>query len=186
MLSNNHIDLRGVKSKTAIRELLQDSVFHLDDVYILPEDCSGLCIPFEKYDSSGVGQGYGYNFNKCGENWDVSHVTDMSCMFTGSDINDLKVQNWDVRNVLNMSYMFFECVNFEAYDHKKNVSYFKDWRPINVWSVDKMFYRCKKLYQPKLNHLDKSIIRGEDTMYLGCDLVDVRLKSYPRFISASH
>ena len=45
---------------------------------------------------------------------DVSQITDMSLLFYGLDIGNIKIDKWDVSNVTDMYCMFFMCENFTA------------------------------------------------------------------------
>ena len=77
--------------------------------------------------------------------WDVSNVTNMSCMFYGCDklksIGD--ISGWDVSNVTDMSYMFAFCKKFNQDISNLDVS--------NVRNNDHIFKHCpiKEEYKPK-------------------------------------
>ena len=73
-------------------------------------------------------------------NWDVSHITDMSQMFEGAQLFNEPLDNWDVGNVTDMSSMFFRAATFN--------------QPINNWDVGNvtnfrgMFYDASAFNQP--------------------------------------
>ena len=70
-------------------------------------------------------------------NWDVSNVTNMSCMFISSYYFNCDLSKWDVSKVENMSNMFKGCENFDCDFSKWNVS--------NVVDTTNMFYGCTSL-----------------------------------------
>ena len=45
-------------------------------------------------------------------NWDVSFIEDMSCLFIDLKNFNENIGGWDVSNVRNMSYMFSDCFQF--------------------------------------------------------------------------
>ena len=51
-------------------------------------------------------------FNQNVSEWDVSSVTDMSCMFDGAIFFNQDVSKWDVSSVTDMTYMFFSAFSF--------------------------------------------------------------------------
>ena len=77
--------------------------------------------------------------------WDVSNVTDMSCMFFSCD--ELKsvgdISKWDVSNVTNMWNMFDGCESFN-----QDIS---DWNVYKVKFNSGIFDNCsiKEEYKPK-------------------------------------
>ena len=63
------------------------------------------------------------NFDCDLSKWNVSNVTDMSCMFEGCNKFEGKgLENWDVSNVTDVQYMFYNCKNFDANLSKWDVS----------------------------------------------------------------
>lgn len=92
------------------------------------------------------------------EFWDVSNVTDMSCMFGGCEDFNQPLDSWDVSNVTCMSSILIYCSNFN--------------QPLNSWDIDdstntkSMFYACginEKIYQilhknKKIKHLQQNMI----------------------------
>ena len=79
--------------------------------------------------------------------WDVSNVTNMSCMFHGckklESVGD--ISSWDVSNVTDMSFMFYDCKELES------VGDISKWDVSNVRNKDIMFLYCpiKNEYKPK-------------------------------------
>ena len=71
-------------------------------------------------------------------NWDVSNVTNMSCMFYYCKKFDCDLSRWDVSNVKDMSYMFTVCENFKG----KGL---ENWDVSKVKDMNYMFNGCTKL-----------------------------------------
>lgn len=67
---------------------------------------------------------------------DTSQITDMSRLFTLSNIGNIKIEQWDVSNVTNMSFMFTECFDF--------TSDLSNWDVSNVTNMLRMFNGCRK------------------------------------------
>jgi len=61
------------------------------------------------------------SFNQPLDNWDVSNVTKMSCMFYRARSFNQPLNNWNVSNVTNMSWMFYDASSFN--------------QPLNIWNV---------------------------------------------------
>jgi surface protein len=70
---------------------------------------------------------YGYPIN----NWDVSHIDDMSKVFLGMDTFNECIGSWDVSNVTDMGLMFCNATSFNQDIGSWNVS--------NVTTMDFMF-----------------------------------------------
>lgn len=94
-------------------------------------------------------------FNQNIENWDVSNVTDMRGMFSGSIFNK-DIAKWNVRNVTNMSEMFL-------------LSQFNqpliDWNVGNVTDMSKMFL-FSQFNQP-IGNWDVSKVTDMSEMFAG-------------------
>ena len=93
------------------------------------------------------------------EDWDVSNVKDMFCMFWGCKQFNSDLSKWDVSNVENMPGMFEECENFNCDLSNWNVSGVKDMRF--------MFMGCKN-FNSDLSHWDVSSVRDMQEMFKGC------------------
>jgi len=70
-------------------------------------------------------------FNDNISNWDVSNVTDMAAMFSWAESFNSDLSNWDVSSVINMSNMFIGCPNFTG-----DLS---NWDVSNVENFENMF-----------------------------------------------
>ena len=77
------------------------------------------------------------NFNSDLSNWDVSNVEDMCSMFQNCKTFNSDLSNWDVSKAINMSYMFDGCKKFNSDLSKWNVS--------SVEDMEGMFDGCKSL-----------------------------------------
>ena len=95
--------------------------------------------------------------------WDVSSVTDMSCMFWGC--LELKsvgyLSYWDVSNVKSTCNMFFGCKELES------VGDISKWDVSNVMSMRRMFYECKSFNQD-ISNWDVSKVTNMNGMFSGC------------------
>lgn len=99
---------------TAIREEIKRQGSHADLNCIDTSAITNMRELFNKFKT----------FNGDISEWDVSHVTDMSDMFNGSDFNG-DISKWDVSNVKDMTAMF-ESSRFSG--------------DISGWNVDKVEY----------------------------------------------
>jgi len=97
--------------------------------------------------------------------WDVSQITDMSCMFLNAKHFNQPIGDWDVSNVTDMSCMFYNATNFNKPIGDWDVSSVKymscmfikaiafnqpigGWDVSNVTDMDKMFHHATKFNQP--------------------------------------
>ena len=87
---------------------------------------------------------YNSKFNGDISAWDVSNVTNMSCMFYhcsfSGENGDISV--WDVSNVRSMSYMFNYNFNFDC-----DLS---AWDVSNVINMDNIFEKCPLENKPPM------------------------------------
>ena len=126
------------------------------------------------------------------EDWDVSNVKDMFCMFWGCKKFNSDLSKWDVSNVENMRYMFKECEKFS--------SDLSNWDVSKVKNMEDMFDGCDSLknkpswYMKKQSKITESIWsdiqdrsmgktrRKEDVVKVHtCIDVDIYLKSTSDF-----
>jgi surface protein len=61
------------------------------------------------------------SFNQSINHWDVSNVTNMESLFSGADAFNQPLDNWDVSNVIYMRNMFDDAISFN--------------QPLNSWDV---------------------------------------------------
>ena len=97
--------------------------------------------------------------------WDVSNVTDMSCMFLYckalKTVGDLS--KWDVSKVTNMGSMFFKCEKLES------VGDISKWDVSKVTNMEFMFCNCESFNQDIYNWNVSSVI-SMDYIFWGCPL----------------
>lgn len=142
------------KTNQELRKLVSDENIKLSEIDISEvsdfsylfecsnrEDFSGI----EDWDVSHVTNmsemfSHCFNFNADILEWDVSSVTDMSAMFENAISFNQPLENWDVSSVTNMSNMFHGATNFN--------------QPLNNWDVSLvtdmycMFKDTKSFNQP--------------------------------------
>jgi surface protein len=129
---------------------------------------------FANEDAEGI-------FNGDISSWDVSNVTDMSGMFTGSLFNQ-DISSWDVSKVTNMSYMFTATpfnqdisgwdVSSELTD--MSVMFYKSqfnqdisgWDVSNVTDMNYMFYACP--FNQDISGWDVSKVTNMSRMFYYC------------------
>ena len=92
------------------------------------------------------------SFNQPLNNWNVSKVTDMYGMFANARAFNQPLNKWDVSNVTNMQEMFREAVSFNQPLNKWNVS--------NVEYMGGMFYDASSFNQPLNNWNVSSVYVG--------------------------
>ena len=99
--------------------------------------------------------------------WDVSNVTDMSCMFINCE--ELKsvgdISKWDVLNVKSMRSMFFNCKELES------VVDISNWNVSNVIDMTAMFAKCKSFNQD-LSDWDLLKLKFKMYMFDKCPIKD--------------
>ena len=83
---------------------------------------------------------YAVKFNQAIDHWDVSNVTDMSHMFSRAHAFNQPLEKWNVSNVTNMNHMFSDASAFNQPLEKWNVS--------NVTNMNGMFWEAKAFNQP--------------------------------------
>lgn len=89
---------------------------------------------------------------------DTSKITDMSELFEGLYVGNIKIDKWDVSNVTNMSNMF-------RYNPEFNAD-FSNWNVSKVTNMYAMFYKAKK-FNSTLSKWDVSKVRVMRGMFNG-------------------
>ena len=87
-------------------------------------------------------QGYDADLNFI----DTSLITDMSYLFSGWCIKNIKIDEWNVSNVEDMSYMFRDCNEFDC-----DLS---SWDLSSVKNTHHMFINCSSLLDEHKPHFD--------------------------------
>ena len=94
--------------------------------------------------------------------WDVSNVTNMSCMFLGCEglksVGD--ISKWDVSSVTNMCSMFCDC-----YSLNQDLS---DWDVSSVTNMARMFFDCESFNQD-ISCWDVSNVTNMGFMFCNCE-----------------
>ncbi len=128
------------------------------------------------------------------ENWDTSHVTDMSGMFYCCGRFNQDISSWDVSSVENMRCMFWECHQFNQDISSWDVSNVKDMRlmfylclnfnqDIGSWNVAKvsnmkcMFADCKKFNQD-ISKWDTSNVKDMSGLFGDCKSFNQNLNDW--------
>ena len=105
--------------------------------------------------------------------WDVSNVTDMSCMFFRCEelesVGDLS--GWDVSNIESMRNMFYEC------EALKSVGDISKWNVSNVTDMTRMFCWCKSFNQD-ISDWDVSNVKGMVAVF---DVCPIKEEYKPKF-----
>ena len=83
------------------------------------------------------------------DEWNISNVTDMDCMFMGCCELNADLSSWDTKNVRRMNRMFSNC-----FDFKCDLS---SWNVSNVIYYNSIFNLCNNMsnnpqLQPKFKH----------------------------------
>ena len=98
---------------------------------------------------------------------DVSGITNMSYLFNGLEIENIKIDEWDVSNVTDMRRMFDDCKKFNADLSKWNVS--------KVTDMCGMFASCEN-FNSDLSKWNVSIRRISSTTFYGCTALEDKHK----------
>ena len=93
------------------------------------------------------------------EDWDVSNVKDMRCMFYNCKYFNSNLSKWDVSNVQNMPSMFEGCRKFNSDLSKWDVS--------RVENMSNMFEGCKN-FNSDLSKWDVSLVKNMNYMFYDC------------------
>ncbi len=120
------------------------------------------------------------------DQWDVSHVTDMSYLFYDSEFFNQDISNWDVSEVTNMEGVFARCLRFNqdignwdvAQVVNMNFLFFKanifnhdlgSWNVGNVKTMHKIFAYAVKFNQ-NISLWDVSKVENMHGMFMGAHM----------------
>ena len=92
--------------------------------------------------------------------WDVSHITDMSSLFLNKSSFNSDISNWNTSNVTNMSSMF---ENAEEFD--QDIS---EWDVRNVTNMSAIFKDTKKFNKPLTNWETNELVNAS-SMFEGAE-----------------
>ena len=99
---------------------------------------------------------------------DVSHITDMSGLFNGSEFNG-DISQWDVSNVKNMSNMFYHS------DFNQDIS---NWDVSNVKNMSMMFNHS--YFNQDISNWDVSNVENAPNMFVYSPL-EIKNEYKPKF-----
>ena len=102
---------------------------------------------------------------------DTSAITDMSKLFLGLAIRNIKIDEWDVSKVEDMNHMFIDQEEFNC-----DIS---GWDVSNVYDIDWMFCDCKK-FKCDLSKWEPATTHIHWTVFEGCPLMTMDLQ--PRIL----
>lgn len=123
-------------------------------------------------------------------NFDTSHVTDMSYMFSGcNSLTSLKgLENFKTSNVTNMAYMFSECSKIAMLDVSNlstsnvtdishmfsmcnlitNINGLEKFDTLQVTNMENVFYACESLTSLNLSSWNTSNVTRTESMFSFC------------------
>ena len=146
-----------------LQEIVKDDSVYLGDI-IIPKNITSLADLFnhKRKDFSGL------------ENWDVSHITDMSGMFDDcKNFTGKEIEKWNVSNVTNMGLMFVDCEKFNA-----NLS---KWDIRSVEKTAFMFQNCKNFTGKGLERWNTKNIENMMGMFKGCEKFNIDLSFWKTY-----
>ena len=108
---------------------------------------------------------------------DVSNITNMSKLFKGIDVWNIRIDKWDVYNVENMFQMFYGCCNFNC-----NLS---KWDVSKVRNMNFMFWCCRKFFC-NLSKWDLRNINYALLMLEGCERFVENPQLRPKFFDTDY
>ncbi|MEE4195683.1 MAG: BspA family leucine-rich repeat surface protein, partial [Anaerolineae bacterium] len=94
--------------------------------------------------------------------WDTSTITDMSYMFSNSNLGNLEISSWNTQNVTNMAGMFMESMNM--------VSDISGWNTSSVTDMSDMFNYAADFNQ-NLGDWNVGSLTDATDMFLGVTLL---------------
>jgi surface protein len=103
-------------------------------------------------------------FNGDISKWDVSNVTNMSCMFQDAISFNQNIGKWDVSNVINMEFMFSHAESFN-----QNIS---NWDVSSVEDMRYMFYYARSFNQ-NISNWQLNVDVETESIFRGCPLEPV-------------
>ena len=165
-----HYDTIVVKSFDELRKIIDDRYKKLGPgTKENPIDFNDIDVSHIRSFCNNVGNGgiFDNTFFKYIDisGWDVSNVTNMSCMFAGCEklesVGD--ISNWDVSKVTNMAYMFEDC------EKLKSVGDISDWDVSKVTIMTFMFYGCASFNQD-ISGWDVSKVTATVGMFDSCPI----------------
>ncbi|WP_086289084.1 BspA family leucine-rich repeat surface protein [Campylobacter devanensis] len=160
------------KTNEELKELVSHESVKLSEIDISEvSDLYELFKDSQRSDFSGI------------EDWDVSHVTNMSCMFAGATSFNQPLYNWDVSNVTDMSGMFAGATSFNQSLYNWDVSHVTNmscmfagatsfnqslynWDVSHVTNMSCMFAGATSFNQP-LDNWDVSHVTNMSCMFAG-------------------
>lgn len=139
------------KTNEELKDLVSHESVKLSEIDISEvSDFSNLFEDNKRSDFSGI------------EDWDVSHVTNMSGMFDGAENFNSDISSWEVSNVTNMGYMFSSAISFNQP--------LNNWDVSNVTDMSHMFSYATSFNQ-SLDNWDVSNVKNMKNMFFsGADL----------------
>ena len=88
-------------------------------------------------------------------------VTDISGLFTNSDVVSVNAYNWNTETVQNMSEMFYKCRRLKSFSCET-------WNVSSVTNMNGMFYKCKQLKSLNVSDWDVSNVITTSYMFAYC------------------
>ena len=113
------------------------------------------------------------NYNGCDSlkslpdisDWDMTKVTNMSCMFCGCGSLELlsDISEWNTSEVTDMNYMFCNCSSL------KSLPDISKWNVSKVTNMELMFWSCESLISlPDISKWDVSNVINMNSMFRYC------------------
>ena len=97
--------------------------------------------------------------------WDMTKVTNMSCMFCGCGSLELlsDISEWNTSEVTDMNYMFCNCSSL------KSLPDISKWNVSKVTNMELMFWSCESLISlPDISKWDVSNVINMNSMFRYC------------------
>ena len=170
-------DVVREEDKITTNEELQNRIYKLYKEQGEGEtlDVSSLTKLIKCDDFSNIFKGYVILKHIIGlENWDVSNVKNMNCMFLGCKNFNADLSKWDVSSVGDMDGMFWGCKKFKC-----DLS---NWDVSSVEDMGFMFDDCEN-FNCDLSKWDVSKVTNMEDMFDGCNSLKNKPSWYMKKVS---